>query len=186
MPYFIFDQDTQRADIPVLGHLPAGVDELDVIGGKSLAYPNLPLTATLAPWRGDLFLPDAITYLIPLVSDKVKAVFESAGIDNVQYFPVQLLHPSSGAVVASYWLTIVLGLLDAIDRDRSTGKLHKVLKIYRWRSIVIDDSRARGLDLFRVVDKRQLMIISERLKVQLEAAALSGVRIRATQDYDGS
>jgi len=106
------------------------------------------------------------------------------GIDNIQYFPVELENPE-GQIETKYSLVNVIGMLDAVDKSSSVIEPRATGGRGWLRSFKIDAAAARGKRLFRVVDAPTLIIIDEALDSSLADFNLAGAWTLPTEEYEG-
>jgi len=183
--YFIIDQELVTLNRPLtLGALPDNLDPLAFLQGKHVELGTSDIELPLKESSGE-FTPDIISYLIPLFSDKIKQALDTGGVNNIEYHPVALKHPVSGHIF-QYWLVNILDCIACLDATKSKVKWDEDLDTYKkLKSFVIDASKAGDKKLFRLAEKKTLIIIDESVKNQLDKADLKDVRIINTRDYDG-
>lgn len=182
--YYLLEQDKRIADIAGIGDVPDDIEPLDWISGKRLPRPRDPLRLTLAGASGEE-MTDIIGGLVTVFSNDLKDLLARCGIDNIDYFPVDLEHAVTRKVHAGYWLVNVIGRVACVDPQRSTivprpGGSKGILE-----SFEIDAAKAGLLRLFRLDEKPTLIVIDAALRAQLLDAPLNGVRLRSTASYDG-
>jgi hypothetical protein len=178
--YHILDQDLWGASGPVLDAMPGQVDLLSLLRGRTAAdaADPMPLTIRLAPSSGPS-RPDLVSYLLPLVSERLRAVLEAQRIDTIDYRQADLV--DARGRVDRYWLANILGLVRGVDAARSAcGDGDEPIG-----GFAIDPERADGARLFRLGELGQLVIVDDALREALASASLTGVRLRPTEAYDG-
>lgn len=101
MEYYILDEVAGNPDIPYIEELPEQLDMIGVVIGKTYSF-NLPirLTVTIVD-ESEVIYPDMMTADIPLFSKRLKNILDDLGIDNIVYFPVELIKKDSGASCSS-------------------------------------------------------------------------------------
>lgn len=183
--FFVIDQDMVTANRPItLGSLPEDLDPLDFVQGRRLQPREEPVMLRLRETSG-VFCPDMVTYLVPLFSDKLRQALDGLGIDNIDYYAVRLTHPRNVEIDATYWLANIVGCVECLDVERSNVTRKEGRKTYRIRSFVVDESRVGDARLFRLAEKKTIILIDETLKNELEKLDLKDVRILSTREYDG-
>jgi len=183
--FFVIDQDMVTTNRPItLGELPEDLDPLDLIQGHRLQPREKPIALRLRETSGD-FCPDMITYLIPLFSDKLRQALDALGIDNIDYYAVRLTHPRNVEIDTTYWLANVVGSVECLDVENSNVTRKEGRKTYKIKSFVIDESRVGDARLFRLAEKKTIILIDQTLKDELEKLDLKDVRILNTREYDG-
>lgn len=112
----------------------------------------------------------------PLFSERMATVLEQAGVANIDYYPVRVRYQPTGAEV-NYRLANVIGLISALDTAASEVSADDDGFIFDIASMRLDPSKCRGLDLFRLKEMPNLMIVSLALKRVLEGSGLTGFRV---------
>lgn len=120
-----------------------------------------------------------------LFSSRLRELLRATGIENIQYFPAVVRNPADGTETGDYSVANVLGLVECLDRAKSVvehppGDPDCIEFIEK---LALDAARIRGHDFFRLGEKSQILIASERIKRACEAAKVTGVRFYAPQDY---
>jgi hypothetical protein len=183
MNYYILKQDPRILDQPSVMDLPDDIDPLDWIDGKILPAPPSPLRLSLSPISGK-FRGCIIGGLVTLFHQVFIDELTRLGIDNIQYFPVELENPE-GEIEFTYSLVNIIGLLKAVDVQASVIEPRPSGARGRLKSFKIDHAAARGQRLFRIVEAPVLIIIDETLWESLSAFNPSGVMMLPTERYDG-
>jgi hypothetical protein len=98
-----------------------------------------------------------ISGVVPVFSAQMIEQFRAAGIDNFQLFPIHLVSTIDGHVWPNYFALNVLGMIEAIDAEASTGKTlmggdmygDGVPPLEEYTKIIIDSSKVNGALMFR-------------------------------------
>src|SRR3712207_5509476 len=185
MQYYLLRQDLMARGAPGIRGLPDEIDPLDWMRGKVMPAPASPLRLTLSDASGDDFRGDLIDSLVSIASDKLKSALTAFGVDNVDYFPVELVHPRKRVPEPGYWLVNVVGRVNCVDVANSTVHAGAGGRGVDLESFKIDEARAPEQPIFRLDEDPTLIVITEQLKEHLEAAGLAGVKLQPTEDFDG-
>jgi uncharacterized protein DUF1629 len=165
---------------------PDDLDPVDFMQGKILTSVPTPIVLEMHEASGESgILADIGDGLYTVYSDRLRKVLIGAGVDNVDYFPARLVHPVSGTRSDDYALVNVLGLVEAVDRSKSTMTPARGRLPGQLRGFTIDSQRAGDLRLFRLAESPDLIVIEESVMAEIEAATLDGVFIQPTQDWSG-
>lgn len=89
MNYYILKQDPRIAEQPSVMGAPENMDPLDFIDGKVLEVPSSPLKFSLSPGSSK-FRGDVIGGLVTLFHRVFIDELIRLGVNNIQYFPVEL------------------------------------------------------------------------------------------------
>lgn len=103
---------------------------------------------------------------IPVWSQAFVDLLRSIGIDNFEAFPAIIRGLEEGVEWSDYLAVNVIGLVAATDLSKS-----KYLEITRTpgapylgiTDLVIDESKARGLDMFRLAENWTTLVVSQRV-----------------------
>lgn len=119
-----------------------------------------------------------------LINERVKNVFDTLNIENVQYCSAKLIEQDSGEVNDDYFLANIVGKYACVDKDKSE------LEYFSDGEIEFIDSLALDLDpavdyghIFRLAEFPTLIVISTKLKENLEEAAVTGFKIYAPAEF---
>ncbi len=130
-----------------------------------------------------------ISSYLPLFHASFKNCLEQFGVDNIQYFPVNLIDQNglvpNENLAGVYFLVNVIGRLDCVDLQKSKVNYWPSQRGFDLLSTVIDEGKTNGLSIFRIKDDPSLIIINEGLKQHLvdELNILVGVDVIKTEDY---
>jgi hypothetical protein len=183
MQYYIFDEVSPNLDAPYL-ELPDEIDLIESIMGKKPVFDTLPIKIYAdIDEDEDTVYTDIINPGVPLFSDKMKSALDAAGIDSIEYYPVQLVDSDTKEVLTEYWLAVVLKILACIDLEHSEFKptTSGTLVINKFS---IDQDKVVNTKLFRLHNIPGLIIIDETLKDALSKIAFEGVSFKRTETYD--
>ncbi len=149
--------------------------DLDIpwtMGVFSEFIPPTPIICTLNPERGDI-LRDVYLIDIPLFSNKFLSVIESFGIDNIQKYNA-VLKTADGKSISGYSAINIVGLVECVNFDESEFIPGSEPPLMRFKRLVLDSSKAKNFDFFRLGEHSLHIIISEKLKNALDEANLVG------------
>ena len=182
--YCILQQDDRVPGQPTVLRAPEGLDPEVLLGGEELDLPEQPVRVAMNPRSGS-FRGDVIDGIVTLFHDALRDELGRLGVDNVQYLPTELENPE-GELEGKYSLVNVVGLVDAVDRDRSRIEPNPggdgLGTLYEFE---IDPEATRGLKLFRIVHAPTLVIVSPDVARALIDFAPAGAVLKPTSMYDG-
>ncbi|WP_036096011.1 imm11 family protein [Leptospira weilii] len=180
MNYYILDGVSDCWDCPYIGEIPEELDMINAMLGKRIEVKNFPirLPVTIAD-ESEVVYPDIMTADLPLFSNKLKLVFDSLGINNINYYPVELIDEQSNNTKAHYFLGIILDLIDCIESGTERSPAGRFI----LKNPVIDSARVKNHRLFRLGEEPSLIIVDSRIKETIVAANLVGVSLKKLEDY---
>ena len=183
MSYYILRQDLDIPGQPSVLRCPDDLDPLELLDGKLVTPLPQPLRLWLSPDSGK-FRGCIIGGLLTLFHQVFRDELTRLGIDNIQYFPVELQNPE-GQIEYKYSLINVLGLIEAVNEKGSVIKPRAMGGRGELHSFKIDPARIRGQRLFRVVGAPTLIVIDETLYQSLLAFNGPGILMYRTEDHPG-
>lgn len=180
MDFYILDEVSGNPYIPYINELPEQLDMIDVVMGKKLVLEQPIRVAVSIDDESEVSYPDILTADIPLFSDKLKQLLDRLGIDNIDYYPVELYDKDSGETVAQYYLGIVLGLIKCLKSGMETSPAGRSM----IKNAVIDPACTHDQKLFRLYEIPQLIIIDSHVKDALFEGGLESVSLMNLNDYE--
>ncbi len=184
MNYYLLQPDREDPDTAAIGSVPESIEPLDWHSGKKLPGPkgvlNLRLLANSGPVLGDV-----IGSLVTVFSDDLKNALTEFGIDNIDYYPVELEDPNSNEVHGGFWLVNILDRVKCVDVSRSKIVPRPSSSKGILKSFQVDAKQTKGLHLFRLDEKPTLIVIDEPLWSFLMTVPMDGVVLPSTSEYDG-
>lgn len=157
--------------------------------GRSLNQSTVPqpLRYTLDPDYGGT--PKAMydAEANPVMRDDLIRVLTSAGVDNIQYFAAILVDPESGKEHTNYKAFNIVGLVAAADMENSElmATSDSTIGDVDFHALVIDESKCRGLLLFRLAENISAIVVHEKIKSAIEASGIPGFVFYGLAEWSG-
>ena len=183
MNYYILQQDPRIPNQPGILRSPEEIEPTDWIDGRVLPEPPGPLRFQLQPRSGryrGCIIGGLVTLFHKILIDELLRL----GIDNFQHFPVELETPD-GEIETPYSLINIIGLIEAVDEDNSILERWDDGSIDQLYSFKIDPDKAKGKNMFRILEEPTLIIIDQTLYEGLLAFNPPGVMMLPTESYEG-
>jgi Immunity protein family (Imm11) len=141
-----------------------------------------PLVWNLMPGQGEM--PPFFDVPAFVVRKDFARALREGGADNIDYYDVTIRDPQTGQTWNDYLLANVIGVVDAIDMQKSeidpdSPPDTAVL----FDKIVIDDSRTRGLQIFRPLHKQSDLLVSKELRDHIESKNFKYVEFVEPEEY---
>jgi hypothetical protein len=123
-----------------------------------------------------------------LVSERLRTIFKSVGMNNLQYFSVIIKQSDQKSITTGYYAVNIIGLIDCIDDNKS--KLIGVEKI----GDPILEIETLGLKIpkggysckiFRAHRFRRLIIIDNIIQKQIIDNKITGLKLVEAEKWDG-
>ncbi|HOV26146.1 MAG TPA: hypothetical protein PK566_07300 [Pseudobacteroides sp.] len=127
-------------------------------------------------------LPDIYNYDLPLISHRMKEVFDDIGVDNVYYKPILLVENKDSYF--EYYIPFVR-VIDCVKWEKSeyrekTGGLKDIEGAFE-----IDDQKVGNYKIFKIEDAlSEIWVINQELKEALENMGIKGAKIVETTSYE--
>lgn len=155
------------------------------VGRLAEKQPSDPIIINAVPYGGYGGPPDE--YLdsnVPLMSRRLKECLESAGVDNVKFHAITLRNTETGQTY-EYFAFNLIGLVDAVDLGKTTmtsqdGDFTGDTVI---SDLCVDDTKARGLLMFRLKQKFSVILVHRKVMDALERAAITSVKFILPEDF---
>ncbi|MDF9407234.1 hypothetical protein L7E55_02495 [Pelotomaculum isophthalicicum JI] len=117
----------------------------------------------------------------PIYSARLRKALDNAGVTGIQYLPVHVLRPD-GSPIEGFAIANILNLLPALDFEKSDydvfeddyflperrGKVRCIRKPVLRRTII------EGYDIFRLMEFKQYIIVSDRFRNIFVANGFTG------------
>jgi hypothetical protein len=169
---------------------PAALDELDELSfqeGRPVTVPVPPITLEMDE-NSQGKLPDNLISSGArglVFNSKLRETLAAIGVDNLQYFPVQIVNPIENSSSDDYQICNIIGRIAAMDMAASKYTTFTLLPemLQFIQKLVLLPAKLAGHDLFRLHELQQIIIASDRVKRACEANKISGVRFYAPEEY---
>lgn len=152
------------------------LDELWTEGCLLTTPPSEPLVFVMA--SDDAREPAAMyDCMIPLWHDDLLKAVREAGVDNIEAFPAVLREAGGGREWREYWAVNVVGLVAALDFERSglEGDLEEHGDL-EAPDIVLDDAKAGSFLLFRLAESPDLIVVADPVRESIERHNIPGLQ----------
>jgi len=118
----------------------------------------------------------------PIFSERFQEVLLSLSIDNIQYFPAEVIYKPTKENF-KYKVANVVGSVEALDRVNSDCQISDNGVVYGFTTMVLDESKLEGIEFARMFEKLNIIIISERVANALKEAKLTGLSIMKPEEW---
>jgi hypothetical protein len=119
---------------------------------------------------GDGILMPMFNRGVLLFSDDLVLAIREAGVDNIDCYATVLVDPIGNKRYTNYKAVNIVGLVAAADLTKSQYSMPsgRPLIDTNFDSLAIDDSKARGLLLFRLAECVSAIVIHSRVREAVE------------------
>ena len=183
--YYIAQKIVTLENSITLGKIDSDIDlePVNLLSGTKLSTPPTYIDIELSATSGDYY-PDIISSLITLYSTKIKNCFDNCGIDNIDYYPVNIIDKKTNSVNTDYWFANICERIRCVDIEKSDTKKN-AFGTLKFKSFSIDEAKTNGAALFRLDEKGTLVIIHERIHKAFIEIGTKGIIIENTKKFDG-
>lgn len=129
----------------------------------------------------DNLIAEGTTGLV--LNSRLRSLLKQVGVDNLHYYPVELVDEVTAERNTDYELANILGAVSCIDAGQSDIEYGPDGAIHFIESLVLDASRIRGLLMFRLQEYLPIIVVHETVKERLEEAGISGVKFYRPEEY---
>jgi hypothetical protein len=156
--------DKERAGIDDV----QGVDDVNWMLGRRIAGPlPAPIKITLDADDG-LMMPMFYRRIL-LFRDDLIVALKAAGVDNLDLYDTVLTNPKTGDIFTNYKAVNIIGIVAVADLSKSKYEAHGLPLIdVDFDSLVIDESQARDLLMFRLAECVSGIVVHEGVKKVVE------------------
>lgn len=177
MNYYILSEDMYSPDSMELGEIPESIDKR-AIATMELQFLNQ------EPVELELLngLTDISTYKYPIISEKIKDIFDSEEVIGVFYKPIILVDKESNNYL--YYLMLPKKI-DCLSYNESGINREETLRIKA--PFYLKDGAIGNMKVFGIEGiLNRLVIITQDIKELLEKEELRGIKIVNIRDYNGA
>ena len=121
---------------------------------------------------------------IPLMSEMSLETLRKCGVDNLDTHEVVINELGTGSTYALYRAVNVIGVIEAIDRGKST--LTSLAGLGTWvDNTALEESIPRGSLMFRLGQSLSKIIVHKRIKEAIESTELPLMYFQPTAGLSG-
>lgn len=121
---------------------------------------------------------------ILLMRDKLVETLQHAGVDNLDVYDAVIRRPKTGETWTNYKAVNIIGTVSVVDMARSeTDRPEGDLIDVPFEGVTLDDTRARGMLMFRLAEAVAGIVVHQRVKDAL--AGFPELRFVAPEEWVG-
>ena len=125
--------------------------------------------------------PDFFTDLpAAFCSQRLRERLEAAGVDSIDYYPIEMVERDSGRRIDGYFAINVLGRIACMDRQRSKFTEWRK-RIIRIQSLALDESAIQGMKVFRPHEYLAVILVDGDVTESIRG--LPGVDVRPAEGW---
>ncbi|MFP2927135.1 imm11 family protein [Pyxidicoccus sp. 3LG] len=122
-----------------------------------------------------------------LVSSRFKDALDSAGVDNIDYYPAEITNESTGKVHRGYYAANIIGMIAGLDRSKTlyTPMPSFPDTVLEFKELHLDLAKVHGAKVFRLQESCTTLLMHESVKQAIEKAGLRGMELLPAEGYEG-
>jgi hypothetical protein len=169
----------------LLNSLPAPGPWVGWIDGEAFATPpKAPVAVRIKPGyeRSD---PPVFKEVPQIMTAEFFDALRSAGVDNIDVYDATLESQDGSVRIPGYKAYNIVGVVSATDVGKSEFSPDNPSRQIdaSVRSLVLDETKTKGLLLFRLAESVDTILIHNSVKVALEARNFTGVRFTPPSEH---
>lgn len=131
------------------------------------------------------FVPNMDSVLV--VHDKVKTLYDTLGLDRIEYLPIRLCDHQKKIASDDYFIVNPLALEPIIDMEKSDCEMNPFRKtqVYRTKNLVVNKEVEIESKLFRASTKTDSIFVHDDVVVALDKAGITGYKVLKAEGWDG-
>jgi hypothetical protein len=192
--YFVWRSDAGLADSYMyISDVPVALDHEEwITGGPLLTQP--PVVTLIGDSDSPATLSDVILtqFQLPVLSPRAVSVLEKLGVDNIQYFPINLKHRQAKRVDSSYQIANIVGLVYCLDKKHATFNPsplneNEILWLQQYRiledQVLHKDAGKKAPLIFRLGEFPFHVLAHESVKAAFDKEKLTGSEFIAPEQF---
>jgi hypothetical protein len=147
----------------------------------------IPLETKIDSKAAERIYPELTWHPLPLMSRRLVAALESAGVNNLQTYPTTITNPQ-GDTPADYYIAVnIVGLVAAADLTKSQTSLESEERILSvdFHSLTVDPQKARDALMFRLAENISAVLVHERVRAHVEAQGITTLTWFEPEEWAG-
>ncbi len=128
----------------------------------------------------------------PVVSARFKEILDSVGVDNIDYYPAQIIDEAKGKTHEGHYAANIIGMLACMDKEKSVytamprpPAMGDKDLVATFKEMHLDYSKVQGAKIFRLFEKTSVILVHESIKQAVEEAGLCGLRLPPAEGLSG-
>ena len=155
--------------------------------GRRFAQPPVsPVLVELNPDFPGAMMPMFDSGIL-LFSDEMLTALDEAGVDNLDRYDTVVRDPVTGRSFSNYKAVNIIGVVACADLGESVYQAPSGSPLIDtdFDSLVIDETRAKELLMFRLAECVTAIIVHDRVRRHLEASGIPHLDFYEPQDWIG-
>jgi len=157
-----------------IGKMP-DLEEPWMTGAPRLIDYSLPLKYEIDQESTGNIMSDYYIVAYPLMSDRLVAALEEAGIDNLQKFDAEIYNPLDDKTYTNYKAVNIIGAISCVDKEKSDIQIDNGDFASSFNGFSVDESKAAGNIFFRLKENVAVVLADEKVADIVEEKDIPGI-----------
>lgn len=191
--YFVWRSNTELSNTYMyVSEQPDELEHEDWISGNALLK-QPPIMTLTGDDDSPITLSDVILngFRLPILSPKAISVLDKLGLNNIEYFPVQIRNWQNNEIEKSYKIANIVGLVYCLDRTNSTYNTFpedddiswlQQYSIFIEKILPIPPNKNKPL-IFRLGEFPYHILVHKTIKAAFEKEGIIGSEFILPKDY---
>jgi hypothetical protein len=191
--YFVWRSNTDLSNTFMhVSQDPDGLEHEDWITGNALLKPP-PIMTLTGDDDSPIVLSDVVLtgFDLPILSPKAISVLDKSGVNNIEYFPVQIRNWQNSEIEKSYKIANIVGLVSCLDRKNSnyntfpeddTISWLQQYSIFTEKILPIPPNKNKPL-IFRLGEFPYHVLAHKTIKAAFKKEGITGSEFILPEDY---
>lgn len=119
-----------------------------------------------------------------LFSSRLRQLLASNGVQNIDYYPVEIENSLDATRSDDYQLANLIGRVGCVDFDKSELQMHpRTGSVEFIDSLALDETKIGQLRMFRTAEHAQVIVVHEDVRNACVAASVTGVVFFRPEDF---
>lgn len=115
-----------------------------------------------------------------LMQQRLVDVLRSAGVDNLQTFPVEIRQKDTGEEVPGYTVVNIVGRVSCAVLDKSDAT--PLADVYHFDKLTIDPNKTQGKLMFRLDESPMIVLVHEKVAEAIKNGGFLGVTLEEVKE----
>lgn len=155
-------------------------EEISDLSVDGVSLKNRDVNIVLKKHKGNVRNMIGNLYSLPIISKSVADVLVKNCADEIELFEVKI----DMKVSTSYYFLNILNIINCIDLENSVYRLNTPdVLVFKTIDKLAFDTEKMNKDIFRIKGVRTRIIVSEKIKQEIEALGFDEIELSSINDY---
>jgi hypothetical protein len=117
-----------------------------------------------------------------VMSKRLVAILQEAGVDNLQIFPAEIKHNLTGEIIDDFVVVNIIGMVSCADLSKSDAT--PLADVNYFHKLTIDANKTRGALMFRLAESRIDVIVAEQVAQNIEKGNFHNLTLEPIEEIN--